>query len=420
MKPLRGLLFLIAVSACSDAVMSPPPPPPPPPPPFTARVAYCEGSEPLWLAFQDGAEAWTRALPATSGGKVVFQHTFASNRAAIAAAFDAGPGITLLQVHYGAPAELEQVGRTYPAFCVPLQKTLLASVAGLDTNQFAYISGGYVTERPVLFNESFPLEALPPGPRDIVAAELTFSGSTSVLNKIILRRDVDLPDNATLPVLDFNSAEAFAPATPNLTLIGVGEHTTASTRLITSNFDGLLSTPLAYPVGTTGVYGALPEDRLRPGDLEQLSAMTRGIAPSSRITTSVYFRTPIDRTLEFGPEIIPPAFTTVATTPTLRVRAQFVPQSAYDRAALIAYQQDTIQVSVSMTAAYATLIGGFDLTIPELSGVTGFQTAWALRPGGDLRWSAVRLGGTLGLGFNVVPSEGDVQRVASRDDVIAP
>jgi hypothetical protein len=206
----------------------------------------------------------------------------------------------------------------------------------------------------------------------------------------------------------------------NLTLTGLGEGTTVSTRLITSNFSGLLSTPMAYDAGTSGLYVALPEERLRPTDLEELSASTRGVAPSSRITASVYFRTPIDRTLEFGPEIIPPAFTTVATTPTLRVRAQFVPQNAYDRAALIAYQQDTFQVSVSMTAAYATLIGGFDLTIPELSGVTGFQPAWALRPGGELRWSAVRLGGTLGLGFDVVPRDGDVERVAFRDDTIMP
>ena len=417
MKPLRGLLFLIAMSACSDAVMSPPPPPPPP---FTARVAYCVGSEPLWVAFQDGAEAWTRALPSTSGGKVVFQHTFASNRAAIAASFDAGPGINSLQVHYGTPAELELVGRTYVAFCVPFQKTLLASVAGLDTNQFAYVSGGYVTERAILFNESFPLEALPPGPRDIVAARVTFSAATSVLNSIILRRDVDLPDGATFPVLDFNSAEAFAPATGNLTLTGIGERATVSTRLITSNFDGLLSTPHVQGVGTTGLYVALPEARLRPGDLEQVSASTNGVAPTSRLNTSVYFRTPTARTLAFGPEIIPPAFTTVATTPTLRLLARFVPQDAYDRAVLISYQQDTMQVSVSMTAAYATLIGGYDLTIPELSDVTRLQPVWALHPGSELRWSAVRLGGTLPLGFTAVPSDGDVQRVATRDDVIAP
>lgn len=428
MKSLQSLLLLIAVSACSDAAMSPAPPPPPPPP-NTARVAYCVGSEPLWVAFQDGDEAWTRALPSTSNGNVVFQRTFASDRAAIATAFDAGFGITTLQVLYGTPTELELVGRTYPAFCLPFQKILLTSVAGLDTNQFAYVAGGYVTEVPVLINESFSLEGMPPGPRDIVAARVTFTASTSILNRLILRRDVDLPSGATLPVLDFNSAEAFAPAIRNVTLVGIGDRATVSTRLITSNFDGLLSTPFGQHVGTVGPYAALPEDRLRPGDLEQLAAQTQGVAPSSRLSTSVYFRTPIDRSLEFGPEIIPPAFSTVAELPSLRLRAQFVPQDAYDRAVVISYQQNVvdfsgahtgIQVSVSMTAAYAQLIGGWDLTIPELSGVTGFQPAWALIPGFEVRWSAVRLGGTLPLGFTAVPRDGDVQRVATRDDTITP
>jgi hypothetical protein len=113
----------------------------------------------------------------------------------------------------------------------------------------------------------------------------------------------------------------------------------------------------------------------------------------------------------------------------LRLLARFVPQDAYDRAVVISYQQSFvdlsgshtgIQVSVSMTAAYAQLIGGWDLTIPDLSGVTGFQRGWALIPGFAVRWSAVRLGGTLPLGFTAVPRDGDVQRVAVRDDSITP
>jgi hypothetical protein len=37
-----------------------------------------------------------------------------------------------------------------------------------------------------------------------------------------------------------------------------------------------------------------------------------------------------------------------------------------------------------------------------------------------VRWSAVRLGGTLPLGFTAVPRDGDVQRIATRDDVVTP
>ena len=61
-----------------------------------------------------------------------------------------------------------------------------------------------------------------------------------------------------------------------------------------------------------------------------------------------------------------------------------------------------------MTAAYAALsANGFDLTVPELSAVTGFDPAWALQnDGNSMFWNAGRVGGTLGLGANVVPFNG--------------
>jgi len=81
----------------------------------------------------------------------------------------------------------------------------------------------------------------------------------------------------------------------------------------------------------------------------------------------------------------------------------------------------TADVSVSMTAAYAALVGGgYDLTVPELSGVSGFNAAWALRSTNSLRWTAVRFGGTLGLGIDPLPRDGDVQRYGFATDVITP
>jgi len=80
------------------------------------------------------------------------------------------------------------------------------------------------------------------------------------------------------------------------------------------------------------------------------------------------------------------------------VRARFVTQAEYDCAAFITYEDGTRFIGVGMTAAYASLSGGYDLTIPELTGALNFQLGWALQPGGDLFWSASRLGGTLGLG----------------------
>src|SRR5690349_10116751 len=141
MKPIPLLLIAALLTACSDNIMSPPPPPPPPPP-TTISVAYCTGLEPMWVAFQDGDGAWNRALPTVSNGKVVFQSGFASDRGGIATVFRTG-SITFVSVLYGAPDELGIVSDTSPRFCgPPIVKTLVGSVAGLDSNEFVIVRGG--------------------------------------------------------------------------------------------------------------------------------------------------------------------------------------------------------------------------------------------------------------------------------------
>jgi len=66
-----------------------------------------------------------------------------------------------------------------------------------------------------------------------------------------------------------------------------------------------------------------------------------------------------------------------------------------------------------MTATYARLTsGGYDLTIPDLSAASGFDAAWALRPGVNVLWNVSRTGGTLGLGLNAVPTNGATERNA--------
>src|SRR5439155_287459 len=59
-------------------------------------------------------------------------------------------------------------------------------------------------------------------------------------------------------------------------------------------------------------------------------------------------------------------------------------------------------------------VGGvYDLVIPELIGVAGFDRAWALSATNSLRWSAARVGGTLGLGIE--PGVDQLQHPTLRD-----
>lgn len=417
---LRTIIVMTELlAACSDSMTSPTPPPPP----ASANVAYCAGIEPMWVAFQDGDGAWTRALPTASNGTVVFQANFAATRGGIATVTEGGSGITFLHVLYGTPQELETVGYTSRRFCSsPVVKTLLGTVGGLDTNEFAIIRGGFDAQALGHAGFEFELNVLPPGPQDILATRITRTNGADTITKLILRRGIDLPDGATLPELDFSSAEAFVPAVANLSLgVGVGG-AAISTRLITSNLD----TPVGFfggqDLGTIRSYRALPEARLLPGDLQVLYASGHGATPNSVRSASRFFRAVQDYTIDLGADVVTPTFTTIATSPTLRLRARFVNQTEYGRATSISYQEDsTRSVSVTLTQNYALQVGGvYDLVIPELTGVVGFRPAWALSQTNSLRWSAARLGGTLGLGIEPVPFDGATQRSAFSTDVLTP
>src|SRR6266566_5024301 len=279
MSTRSWVLFLVAVvSACSDGTL-----PSAPPPPTTVAVAYCAGLEPTWVAFQSGDGAWTQAQPTVSGSNKTFRHEFAADRGAIATLSRAGGNMTVLSVLYGTPAELVTAGDTNSRDCGPAPaKTLLGTVAQLDTNETAFVSA------------SFKLKGLASGPRDLLATRTTRIDGGDVITRFILRRDIDVPDSTTLPVLDFASAEAFAPAVASVSLNGLGaEGATSGTRLLTSH-DELAVTLLTNPTtAATRPYVALPETQLRAGDLQILSASTfAATTGSARLATLVRPRPP--------------------------------------------------------------------------------------------------------------------------------
>lgn len=415
-------LTCAALSACSDPGISSPGGPSTPPGPQTVQVAYCSGLQPEWVAFQDGDGPWTQAAPTATGGNTTFQHAFQTNRGGIATMTLQGGGLTVLSVLYGAPAELATAGDTRALFCGdPVSKTLLGTVAGLDTNESAVVSGGLLSRNLVTpaGGGRFALKALPSGPLDLVAARTTRVNGEALVTGLILRRDVDLPDSTTLPVLDFTSPEAFLPTLATLTINGIGpEGASAGVRLVTRTTEILLSPVPRVSRDVARLYSALPLAHLRPGDLQVLfaSAVT---GAASRIA-QLYFRSPSDQTLTLPTPLVRPTIDTVAMTPFLRLRARFVPQGDYDRAASMTYQQGTTTiVSLSMTAAYAALtVGGYELVVPDLSGTSEFDPAWALHPGGRLLWTAGRIGGTLGLGVGALSSDGATQRTGFATDTI--
>jgi hypothetical protein len=412
---IATFLALVALGACADEPIDQPSTPQP----VTVRVSWCSGLEPDWVAFQDGDGAWTRAMPVATGDTTTYQYVFQANRGGIATLTEYGGPLTQLAVLFGSPAEIVIPGNTKTVYCgTPASKTLLGTVAGLGANESAVIGGhlSRITATSAV-GDTFALQGLGGGPHDVLAARLTQTGSETAVTSFIVRRAVDLPDSTVLPVLNFSSAEAIVPITASVTVGGLGpEGASTAIRVLTRTTEVLLSPLPTASLDVTRSYAALPLSELQGDDIQEIvaSALNGG---ASR-TLLFYFLAPANRVIAIPAALTRPTIDTVATTPALRLRARFVAQADFDRERTISYQQGTSTiVSVAMTAAYSALLAnGYELIVPDLSGVAGFNSTWALHPGAKIIWTAGGFGGTLGPGANAKPADGSIQRLAFDTD----
>ncbi|MBC7840837.1 MAG: hypothetical protein H7099_00900 [Gemmatimonadaceae bacterium] len=361
----------------------------------SVTLSYCAADAPIWVAYQDGSGPWTR-VSATGTNSYTF--SISSGKAGIATVDTVGTGYDL-NVTYATTAEMNGFGTTL-ALGACGTKTVNGSVANVSNAQFANITLGYSSKFVLpIASSAFTLTDVASGPQDLFAARLT--AATQRVDKIILRRGIDIANGGSLAVLDFNAAEAFAPATANVTISGLG----ADTAVVATLFNGLrgstfgiLGTFADY-VGSSGAvpFDAVPAAQLASGELQQLYAIAdaAGSSTSTRFS-GVYFRAPTNQAIAFGPELAAPTVTRDASGAYSRTRVVLGAQAEYNRFLTASYSQSSANRAASVTATQNYLGSStWDLTLPNLSGVTGWTNTWGLLNGTGIDWNVSASGGAL-------------------------
>ena len=382
-----AFLIAVVVSGCGkDAGTGPTPPPPPPPPPAPTPIAwgFCDPSRtPVWFAYQDSTGVWNPVQPGASGS-YAFQFTHATGGVAwVTNQPGQGPST---EVTYGSAAELAGQGAGWCAAHPDRSKTLAASVTGVAPGEWVNVGLGsrYATlvgipDVPTL------ISGLPAGPLDLTA--MKFGGAT-VLG--IIRRGIDLPDHAAIPVLDFaNEAQPVPVATVTVSNAG-SDLTTVNEFYVTARGNNLLygSGFASRPAGET-IYG-IPAGAGLAGDLYliRVSALRGGSATRDGVRAVAGFG---NQAIALGPDVTPPTLSTTATTPYLRLRAAGPVQAGYGHSIVIGWQQalnpvSGSQATLTVTKAYLGVATGYDLTIPDFSGAAGWQNSWGLQAGAATFW----------------------------------
>jgi hypothetical protein len=279
-----------------------------------------------------------------------------------------------------------------------LSKSVNGSVAGVPNGQFAFITlGPFSRTVNPSSSASFNFSPLPDQPLDLVAQREALVAGEVVPDRVIVRRAQNFPHNATMPVLNFGAAEAQPVATNTATISGItaGDNVALSLSFTThgGTFHRILS-PVAATNGNRAIFGvpiALTES-------DDVHALVLSASPDGGVTlrgSSLHYRNPADKNLALGPPLSTPTVTAVATTPSLRFRADLPAQTQYGSFAYASFTQAPPPstgfvapnvVWVVVTAGYAGLPTTWALEIPDLSGISGFPAAATLTTDRITRW----------------------------------
>jgi hypothetical protein len=436
---------------------------------------FCTASEtPLWLAVQNDAPngTWVRVTP--TGTKFQFNVTgtksavafvtgsasasvssaslglagklarmvqqdlvakggrFARRANAYTASSSSMADTYTLNIVYGTQAELNQNGTSR---CQPgTGKTVNGAVAGLSgIGSSAVVSlGPKFATVSASGSPNFTLTNVPDGALDLVATRQAFNQTTFAfsVDKLIIRRGLNQANNSTIPTLDFNAAEAIAPVTPALTIGNLGtDAASALSYYFTSAGSGSVGQPLfisGVPSAGPFTYVGVPASSQAAGDLHlvQAQATPNGQTFDQFRYAAIYFKDPTARTVTLGASLTAPTVSVAATTPYARLRATATIQAEYNKFVNLVFSQASASgsrtVSMLATTSYLNGLSAYDFTVPDFTGVAGWDNNWGPKTGTQTTWFVSAYGYT-GVGFGSAnPLEGSTFTGAGRTGTITP
>jgi hypothetical protein len=376
------------------------------------ELDFCASEAPIFLAFQNEGGAWTRVDP---NGNQTFAFR-AADKVGLAMVFQSGNRYST-EIVYAQNDELLPLSG---GACTEVTgtKSLNGSVANVAVGSFAYVSMALSTVIMEPPPSTFTLTDLPNGPLDLLAHRGSLLATGEVPNRVIIRRSENRISGTTMPVLDFASSEAQNPATNSLTVNGL---VTGETNFIDLFFE--TATTFGHPLFLSEPFTSanqtiyhVPGSMTQAGDLHLIDVYGFTTGGSAYRGETQFYSNASNRTASFGGSLNVPTFTTVAASPTARLRMQLNAQSDYPAFVVALYDQTgtTIRsVSVLGSAAYFESPLTWDLAIPDLSVVPGFPTASGLQSGTQTTMSAVGYNGDIATYFGA-PAENSTLRYAAR------
>lgn len=355
----------------------------------TFDFSQCGSPYAIWAAYQDGAGPWTRVTGV--GGR--FQFTVNAPTARFAwVVQQMGSSSTIVNVQHMTRAEMSA---TPIVFCPPGgfgQKFINGAVVGLASNQSALVTmGGGLIATPTAAFPTFVLGLVPDGDRDLVAYR--WANAPTAADRIIIRRDLNVPNGGSVANLDFAAAEAQNVATATLTINGLlpGEAQQETMSLLSRVSCDPAVLYLASLVTTPRTIFGVPASLFRPTDFHNLR-IDAAAANVSRFAEET-FGPLANRTVTMPGRLDNAAVAILAGT-YKRLEATYTLPVDYNVETRLSYiTLSGIPRSVQLVATPAWVAStSARLTMPDFTGVTGWSDVWAPATAVATRWTITASG----------------------------
>lgn len=400
---------------------------------------FCDALDvPVFFAFQDGDGAWQPVTGSTSGSSTTFTFSIGHGRGGVVAVwryassvvadalvvgradqmrrlttgataprpgrraraprgkartFSRSSAADLYEtfVVFASTAELAEVGgeNCYPA---EETKTITGTVGGVAAGQYGVATLGPATR---IFNGAEPVNPLtftdvPDGPVDFIGTRIVTPGSAP--DKLILVRDLDVPDGGALPfTIDYSATSALTPATATATILGGdSDPLEVFTELVTARRTLLMWFDLAPSTNNVRPWAGVPPSAMQSGEYHGIvvfaSASAR-LGENNFRVSSTYVPSVTDQTITFGPLLDPPASSAIVAGAYPRFRFQGTLTSEYHKRITIDLfnaEEEGNAYYMLVTAPWLAAAGSalaYDVTMPDLSGLAGFPIASRLPQG---------------------------------------
>jgi hypothetical protein len=358
-------------------------------PPSTGAITwqFCENAirfpQDLFVV-KDGAGAWTRIVP----NGINYSFSLGSPTAQVALVVREGGGYRTTVYQFTA----QEIAARATTDCVNYpgasSRTATGQVTGAATSDLVATSMGGFTVT-TLGQASYTIPQLPAGVLDLFAVRgFLNTQADPISTRMIVRRGVNPSPGGENALINFNGTEAFDPITATWTFANTNnEGYSITQRFLTAGgtAGGLGVIPGLDRLTTTRTLYGVPTAQTIAGDLHQVIATVQTSGTGQRATRQViaYTRTLADRTLSFGPAMPAGSVTAIAGTVPARLRAQGTVPNEYNTGVSFEVSQAGIARYATINATRGFLGAGvtYDVQMPDLTGVVGWDTQFALRAG---------------------------------------